>query len=435
MADPLIKKAVNFVKPFLNKLAGKPSSSTAVKPGSSKPTSAPSMVKTKPGSSKPKKQATKPLTTKPTKTTANDPKAKLNKAIAAIKPVYANYIKTTPKVSDLKAQLEIWRKKYDVTAVQLTKSSGKFNVLVKVNPEGNAGSGFIPLDADLRLSARKSVDALMKDKKVLARAKQIQTQAKNLAAKGENLGGAENPFQMKTGLDTLALLVFSRQTPVTADKPISGTPKPVKGQTEQKFEYDGQKVSQSKTQAGTNAFVRGLGTYDEITGMVGKIKESSRRTDSEIAIDMRNFVRNGKLPEAYTSSEKTQLTRLRHLITFNESLRSPDNVAHIFMMLDQIASGSMTWAQGLKELPMRIKKAAGLKRGLEAVDQGIESVSPKMAAFVRKYMPSIKALRDQEAKVIKDWLTTVGKDRQHAFSDANGVEKFVTKEMKKFYGI
>jgi hypothetical protein len=58
-----------------------------------------------------------------------------------------------------------------------------------------------------------------------------------------------------------------------------------------------------------------------------------------------------------------------------------------------------------------------------------------MAAFVRKYMPSIKALRDQEAKVIKDWLTTVGKDGQHAFSDVNGVEKFVTKEMKKFYGI
>jgi Domain of unknown function (DUF4157)/Novel toxin 15 len=40
VVDPIIKKATNFVKPYLDKLTGKPSSTTAVKPGSSKPTTA-----------------------------------------------------------------------------------------------------------------------------------------------------------------------------------------------------------------------------------------------------------------------------------------------------------------------------------------------------------------------------------------------------------
>jgi Domain of unknown function (DUF4157) len=45
VVDPIIKKAVNYVRPFLDKLAGKPSSSTAVKPSSSTPITAPSMVR------------------------------------------------------------------------------------------------------------------------------------------------------------------------------------------------------------------------------------------------------------------------------------------------------------------------------------------------------------------------------------------------------
>ncbi|MFT2721901.1 DUF4157 domain-containing protein [Deinococcus sp. A31D244] len=373
--------------------------------------------------------------TSPAALSDNDKKAKLKAGVSAIRPQFQALVGRHASVRDLKGQLNVWQQQHGLTRVWMTKQEGPFSLRAKVNPEETVGQAMTPGDVDLRGAARRAVDQLMKSPAVQARAREIAQRAQQLLSQNDVSGSASNPFVARSGVDTLALLVYSRQTPVTPERPISGLEKRSKGQSETHFDYgDGLKAQHGQWQAGTNTFVRKVGTYDDIAAMIDKIKANTGRPDGLVATDLQNFVRTGRLNPIYNEQERQQLTAVRHLITYSESVRSPDNSAHVMMVLDRIVGGHANWKTGLQDLPMHIKNAAGAKRGLELLDQKVENVSPKAAQMLRKFMPSVTTLRQKEADLIRKWMVQMKTQHDCLFANKQEMSAFILRQLNQFYG-
>lgn len=362
-------------------------------------------------------------------------KAALRAGVDAIRPQFQALVHRHASVRDLRGQLNTWQRQYGLTKVWMTKQQGPFALRAKVNPEETVGHAMTPQDSDLRGAARQAVDQLMKSPAVQARAREIAQRAQQVASQNDISGSATNPFVVRSGVDTLALLVYSRQTPVTPERPIAGLNKRPKGQSETHFDYgSGLKAQHGQWQSGTNTFVRKVGTYDEIAAMIDKIKSRTRQSDAAIAGALQGFIRTGAFSSAFNEAERQQLTAVRHLITYSESLRSPDNAAHSMMVLDRIVAGQADWRTGLQDLPMHIKQAAGAKRGLELLDQNVENISPKAAQMLRKFMPSIAILRQKEADLIRSWMTQMKTQHDCLFATKKEMSAFIYTQMNKFYG-
>jgi hypothetical protein len=122
VVDPIIKKAANFVRPYLDKLTGKPSSTTAVKPGSSTPIPAPSNVKT--NSSDPKNQNdTRTLEQK--KQAVND----------AEKAADGLLLENEATPESVKAKLPALKQQYKLNSLELLNDKDdEFHILATINP-------------------------------------------------------------------------------------------------------------------------------------------------------------------------------------------------------------------------------------------------------------------------------------------------------------
>jgi Domain of unknown function (DUF4157) len=128
VVDPIIKKAANFVRPYLDKLTGKPSSSTAVKPGSSTAIPAPSNVKT--NSSDPKNQNdTRTLEQK--KQAVND----------AEKAADSLLLEKDATPESVQAGLPTIKNKFKLNDLQLLKDGNdKYHITASINPTSSTPS-------------------------------------------------------------------------------------------------------------------------------------------------------------------------------------------------------------------------------------------------------------------------------------------------------
>jgi hypothetical protein len=142
VVEPIIKKAANFVRPYLDKLTGKPSSTTAVKPGSSTPIPAPSNVKT--NSSDPKNQNdTRTLEQK---------KQAVNDAEKAADGLLSEK-EATPE--SVKAKLPALKQQYKLNRIELVaEKDDEYHVVTEINPTATTPSRklhteFYPENIDL----------------------------------------------------------------------------------------------------------------------------------------------------------------------------------------------------------------------------------------------------------------------------------------------
>jgi DNA/RNA non-specific endonuclease len=128
VVDPIIKKAANFVRPYLDKLTGKPSSTTAVKPGSSTAIPAPSNVKT--NSSDPKNQNdTRTLEQK--KQAVND----------AEKAADGLLLEKDATPESVKAKLPTLKQQYKLNRIELvTEKDDEYHVVAEINPTATTPS-------------------------------------------------------------------------------------------------------------------------------------------------------------------------------------------------------------------------------------------------------------------------------------------------------
>jgi hypothetical protein len=121
-------QAANFVRPYLDKLTGKPSSTTAVKPGSSTPIPAPSNVKT---NSSDLKNQNDMRTLEQKQKAVNDAEKEADGLLLAKD--------ATPE--SVKAELPALKQQYKLNRIELiAEKDDKYYIVAEINPTASTPS-------------------------------------------------------------------------------------------------------------------------------------------------------------------------------------------------------------------------------------------------------------------------------------------------------
>ena len=163
-----------------------------------------------------------------------DKNDKLSKAVKTIEPRFKTLINTSPKITEVKKNLDTWKKELDLTDLAFDHTAGDTSLFAKVNPSQKAGTAYLFNINDvttLRRLTKLVASNLLAEPKVQVQAREMRRQDFLLRKKGDYLGSKQSPIKLQSGLALLAQISYWRSFGKPSEQyPVPGRMPPLNQQ-------------------------------------------------------------------------------------------------------------------------------------------------------------------------------------------------------------
>jgi hypothetical protein len=344
----IIQKVKGRIDKVVSRVMDKAAALVAKVMGSAKPDSA--------ASTKPQNSTTKPAATPNTQDrnkqlSEAEKIKKLKHASSQIRPRLEKLLRAGVKDADLTAQLQRWKTHYDLTDLKADVTKANFSVVAVVNPEEVVLGGISATDQKiLQIVNKLGKEIFKRNLKTVSIKEQVQ--------KGKGRSAAD-PIIVESSEHFAAAIELRdsiKKRGLADDRyyKINGV---VVHQNTRKTLPEGQDQTRNLTTGEIEVQVpnikggRGRGSYQAIASLINKIKSASPdlKTDSRVALGLIRFSTGQPLGEDL-QPYKSQFAALTHLFFNIEPSRNDSVAVFTPMLLQNIASGSMTFEQAFKSL-------------------------------------------------------------------------------------
>ncbi len=189
---------------------------------------------------------------------------------------------------------------------------------------------------------------------------------------------------------------------------------------------------------GTNAIVRGPGTYVAIYNWLDRTMRTLNMTDAQLATEIAGIIQTQTVTPAIPRATVAPLTRIAFLMFSREAIRNPATVAIAPMVLSMIAHGQMTWREALAGsnvrwgggwFPMAAVGASTASRGVRQQEGGQQTHLESTAA-------EREVIRSREEAVYELWLAREMREvGMTEFADEGAARSFIDNWILRFYGL
>jgi hypothetical protein len=363
------------------------------------------------------------------------PQQRLDRAVGELRPRIEGLFKRGVSGIVLFARLQLWRLQYRLSALSIRRESGgRVKVIARVNPWRETGDGLMPSGEELRVLVHEAAERVLEHPDVIRLAEAMSRQ-RDLTA---------GPVTIPGGVGFPAAVRHFRE---------AGRPVPRFG-TVHRYELGEDRIAVTEQRRFGGRFgrwVRGIGRYsptgpnqDLIPNQIARIRSSTRMTDTQVAIAVRDFVRTGQLPPQLRP-HAGDVGALAFLMFGRESARNVGNVAFGPMTLSLVAEGRMSFQEATRgtelarggggAFPMSMRGAERAARELEeeraatrrAEEEGLEPPPQNRSREARE-------LARREISLAERWLRhQMQMARLHGFDTQDDARDFVYERILNFY--
>ncbi|MFI6007773.1 DUF4157 domain-containing protein [Streptomyces sp. NPDC051243] len=404
---------------------------------------------------------------------------RLAKILARIRPRIRSMLARGTTGIPFRLSLSAMRVWYRLTSLEAEKSGSQRDVLARLNPEGNAGSAYVPTGDEIRRIIRLAVTDVLQLRSVRNAAQRITNDEVFLAA--------DDRETRDIPIEELPNISHGADFPGAVTHMLargSHIPRSMMGYTIGREDENDQSRNRNvrqrifdwhATSHATNSEVKGITSYPAIFGTLKNVWEKiSRRVnrklkrsadldpdavsalksldlkDATIAQMMQEFLETGMWSPAVTKKEREKLGRVVYLMYVRESVRDPENVALAPMTIDLIARGQMTFDEAFAEFegadrqresrtrrggrgryPASMEGAAPAARGLVAEDRN----EPVRVAEHGKEEDR-RELEARKVELVTRWLEVQLSSRGEAWGATQAdVVEFIKKFILEHHGL
>lgn len=356
---------------------------------------------------------------------------RLDRALTALRPRIQALARRGVGGFFLRARLAAWRVWYRLTRLSMQRRGDTVRVHATINPEGDAGSLYMPTGPTLRRMVHEI------SRELLARPEVLEA-AERMAASGAATRGSRQQISGPQGFPG-AVAMYTR----------SGGHAPIpEGQSRSRHYQIGPPAGglhaseHLDVRGGTNALVSGVARepdYPAIRTALQGIMHDRNLNDQQLAAAMGGLVQTGQVPPGMMRrGQARRLSRISYLLFGREAVRNPAMAAMAPMMVSMIAQGQMTWHQALAgstspygggAFPMSMDVAPASARGLALQEQGQQT-----------YLPGTRESRAELARremaLAEGWLRMeMQAEGMKGFADESVCRTFIRRRILYFYGL